>query len=414
MSHEVVIAGAGAAGLTAARELTRAGIRPLVLEARGRPGGRAWTDTETFGFPVDLGCSWLHSADVNPWTRYARECGCTVRERSPIWQRRIGGMEASAEYTAAWLAAFRRNEELIAAAADAGRDVSVADIVPDDRSRPLFDCVMSWLMGVDTAHVSTLDFARYADSEQNWYVLEGLGSLVACAAADVDVRLNVQVREIDWSGPRARVITNAGDLQADSVIVTAPTSVIASGALRFSPEAPSLLEACHSIPLGVANKVFMEVAPGALPYEGSVFSTGSDRTVRTASYQTRPLEREVMLAYFGGGFARELEERGELEAFALDELTDIFGAEFRSQVRRTLHSSWARDPWARGAYSAARPGRAHMREKLSEPLGERVFFAGEACSVNYFGTLNGAWETGAAAACAVMKKISTGKSGIAG
>ncbi|HEX2494512.1 MAG TPA: NAD(P)/FAD-dependent oxidoreductase [Steroidobacter sp.] len=403
MSHDVVIVGAGAAGLTAARELFNAGLKPVVLEARGRVGGRAWTDDARFGFPIDLGASWLHSADLNPWTHYARACGLTVRERSPIWQRRIGWQEPSAEYTAARIAAFARNERLIAKAVQEGMDVPVAQIVPNDEFRPIFDCVMSWLMGVDTAQASTLDYGRYADSNHNWYVLEGLGTLVTRAATGLDVRLNTAVSAVDWSGPAVRIMTNSGELAAAAVIITAPTDVLASESIRFRPAAPMLLEACHGVPLGAANKVFIETTPHAAPYEDSMFFVGTDRSVRTASYQMRPLERELLLAYFGGGLARELETRGELESFALDELARIFGGDFRAQVRRTVCSGWTRDPWSRGAYSAARPGHAHLRERLSDSLGERVFFAGEACSIHYFGTLNGAWGSGIAAAAAVRK-----------
>ena len=84
---DVVVIGAGAAGLTAARELVSAGLAVRVLEARGRVGGRAWTDRETFGVPIDRGCAWLHSADRNPWATYAREHGFTVLERSPDWRQ---------------------------------------------------------------------------------------------------------------------------------------------------------------------------------------------------------------------------------------------------------------------------------------------------------------------------------------
>ena len=68
---EACVVGAGTAGLVAARELTRAGFTARVLEARARVGGRAWTDTETFGVPIDRGCAWLHNAPDNPWTASA-------------------------------------------------------------------------------------------------------------------------------------------------------------------------------------------------------------------------------------------------------------------------------------------------------------------------------------------------------
>lgn len=394
----VVVIGAGAAGLAAARELQKLGLRPIVLEARERVGGRAWTDCVSFGMPLDIGCSWLHSADVNPWTAYARANGFTVRERSPMWQRFVGGVDTTQAYKDAWFSAFRRNGRLIAEAVLAGRDAPASEVVPNDEHRPLFDAVMGWLMGVNTDEVSTLDYGRYADSDCNWYVLGGLGALIAHAARDLDVRPDVAVREIDWSGAGVRIITDRGELRADAVIVTTPTPLIANETPRFTPGAPALMEACHAVPLGVANKVFIEMAPGTLPHEGSTFGVGTTQSARTASYQTRPLEQEVLLAYFGGRLARELEEAGELETFALDELTSIYGASLRTNVRRTVQSAWARDPWSLGAYSAARPGRAHLRTQLSEPLGDRVFFAGEACSLDYFGTVQGAWQSGVAAA----------------
>lgn len=171
----IVIIGAGAAGIAAGRWLQGQGHQPLILEARGRVGGRAWTDTATLDVPVDLGCSYLHSADTNPWMRYAKEHGFHVIERSPVWQRRIGRDEASSEYLAAWRAAFEHYEALIAAAVREGKDVAISDLLPQDRFRPTFDAVMTWLMGTESDRVSSLDYDRYENSELNWTVGQGLG-----------------------------------------------------------------------------------------------------------------------------------------------------------------------------------------------------------------------------------------------
>src|SRR4051812_3141085 len=189
----VVVIGAGAAGIAAARRLKQAGIETLILEARERVGGRAWTDTSSFGVPLDMGCAWLHSADRNPWMSYAREHGFRIIERSPIWRRRIGREEPSAAYQAEWGAAYERNDALIQGAAARGLDVAVADLIPTDRYAPMFDAVMTWLMGANSERVSSLDYARYADSEINWAVASGLGSVIAHAANDFDVRLNTVV-----------------------------------------------------------------------------------------------------------------------------------------------------------------------------------------------------------------------------
>src|SRR5262245_46059520 len=163
-SANFVVIGAGAAGIAAARHLREQGERVVVLEARSRVGGRAWTDTAAFGFPVDMGCAWLHSADVNPWTDYARANGFRIIERSPIWQRRVGRELATPEYQNASRAAYERNESLAEQAARAGRDVPVSTLVPDDAYRPMFDAVMTWLMGTDSELVSSVDLTRYADT----------------------------------------------------------------------------------------------------------------------------------------------------------------------------------------------------------------------------------------------------------
>jgi monoamine oxidase len=399
MTTDIVIVGAGAAGIAAGRWLEQSECRPLLLEARSRVGGRAWTDVSTFGFPVDMGCAWLHSADRNPWTQYAKNEGFDVVERSPVWRRRIGREEPSATYRAEWLAAREHYEALIAQAARRGVDVAVAALLPQDRHRPSFDAIMTWLMGTESDRVSSLDYARYGDSDVNWAVTTGLGAVVAHAATSLDIRLDSAVRLIDMSGATIRVTTDTGTVEARAVIVTAPTNVLASGAIQFVPNLPpQYAEAFAGVPLGVANKVFLRLAPGAMPFEGTEHFVGTDVSARTASYATRPAGQDVLLAYLGGTLATELEKRGELASFVREELGEIFGAEFVLKIRASLCTAWSTDPWALGSYSVALPGKAHLRSQLGEPLQERLFFAGEACSLEFFGTVHGAWFSGVSAA----------------
>ena len=406
-ASKVVIVGAGAAGIAAARHLKHAGLNPLVLEARHRVGGRAWTNVTAFGFPVDMGCAWLHSADRNPWMSYAREQGFTIIERSPVWRRRIGRDEPSEAYKAEWNAAYDRNDALIRAAAADGLDVAVADLIPDDAYRPTFDAVMSWLMGANSERVSSLDYARYADSELNWAVESGLGSVVAHAANGLDIRLETPVTQIEVRGDNVFLGTPHGTVEADAVIVTAPTNVIAEGAIRFVPALPaSFAEAFAGVPLGVTNKVFFRMKPGTLPYEGTVHFVGTDLTARTASYATRPSGHDVLLVFVGGDLAIELEQRGDIEQFARDELGSIFGAQFLGDIVDVLHTTWSTDPWSRGSYSIALPGKADMRRQFSVPLHERIFFAGEANSIDYFGTIHGAWFSAVAAADQTLALLS--------
>jgi monoamine oxidase len=254
------------------------------------------------------------------------------------------------------------------------------------------------MMGVDTANLSTADFAASEDSDVNWAVAEGLGAVVASAARGLDVALDCPVTEVDWSAAGVRLRTPRGTLDCRAAVVTVPTPLLARGQPRFVPALPvEYGEAFAGLPLGVADKVFLELEPGALPYEGTTNFVASDATARTVSFSVRPAGHELLLAYFGGDYARELEARGALEAAAREELVRLFGAALGRRVRRSTATAWAADPWARGSYSAARPGCAGRRRTLAQPVGGRVFFAGDACPVDTFGAIHGAWASGAEA-----------------
>ncbi|MBM3220685.1 MAG: FAD-dependent oxidoreductase [Candidatus Rokubacteria bacterium] len=397
---DACVVGAGAAGLAAACELARTGLSARVLEARGRVGGRAWTDVETLGVPIDRGCAWLHCADRNPWTPYAREQGFTVIERLPDWQRYVGRAPLSPERRARRDADWQRAERAIEAAVRAGRDVPASEVLPPDLEfRTLIDATMSWAMGVDTVDLSTADYVIYADTEINWAVREGLGAVVATAARGLDVVLECPVVGIDWGGSHVRVTTGRGTLECRAVIVTVPTTLLARATPRFSPALPSAYEeAFNGLTLGVANKVFVEVEPGALPFDGSVNLVASDTTVRTASVSVRPAGQDVMLVFFGGAYARELETTGALDVTARDVLIGVFGSDLGRKIRRTTATAWATDPWALGSYSAARPGFARCRNVLGESVADRIFFAGEAVPPKAYGAIHGAAESGVTAA----------------
>ncbi|HXJ84875.1 MAG TPA: NAD(P)/FAD-dependent oxidoreductase [Candidatus Methylomirabilis sp.] len=410
---DVCVIGAGAAGLIAARTLGRAGLEVRVLEARHRIGGRAFTDVETFGTPIDRGCAWLHCAERNPWTAYARQHGFTVVEQSPDWHRHIGRALLSPERRARWDAEWQRAVEAIQAAALAGRDVPASEVIPADLAfRPLFDAIMSWSMGVDTNELSTLDYATYDDTDVNWPVPEGLGAVVASAARGLDIVLDCPALAIDWGTPRVRVATPEGTLECRAVVVTVPTTLLARGEPAFSPALPPAYdEAFTGLTLGVANKVFVELESGAIPFTETTHIMASDATVRTVSVTARPAGSELLLVFFGGTYARELEMAGALETVARDELVQLFGSDLGRHIRKTSATAWVGDPWSRGSYSAARPGFARCRSVLAEPVEHRVFFAGDACTPTAYGAIHGAWLSAARAADGVVSALARTSAG---
>jgi len=137
--------------------------------------------------------------------------------------------------------------------------------------------------------------------------------------------------------------------------------------------------------------------------DGHLFGA-ADRTA-TGSYDIRPMGRPCIEAFFGGTLARELQGRGELVDFAIEELTNLFGWAFRHNVRAVAHSDWAGDTLSRGSYSYALPGQAGNRAILAESVDDRLFFAGEATSSRFFSTAHGAYQSGQRAALEAMRAL---------
>jgi len=404
MSHyDVIVIGAGAAGVAAARSLHDARFRVCVLEARSRIGGRAFTQAAA-GFPLDLGCGWLHSADRNPWCNVARDLGLTIDQTAPPWTRPslpIGFPLADQRDFRAALDEFYQRVEAFGMR---GRDGPASDCLePGNRWNGLIGTVATFVTGAEWDKVSVLDLHRYADTGVNWRVVEGYGALVTRYAQGLDIHRDCPVHRIDHSAAPLRVETGRGSLTADAVIVAIPASLIAQEAVVFAPALPGKIEAATGLPLGHDDKLFLSLEhAGEFEPDSRLFGR-TDRT-GTGAYHMRPFGRPLIECYFGGELAQEL-ERGGAEAFfqfARDELVNLLGSDFAKRIALVIGHSWGSDPFARGAYSYATPGNADCRATLAAPVDGRIFFAGEACSLHDFSTAHGAFATGIAAAEAVL------------
>ena len=372
-----------------------------MLEARRRVGGRAHTDSTTLGVPADLGAAWLHFADENRWTDIARAQGRRIIERDPGWGSRglVGGRVPDDTSRAAAEAGFERCWSLLEAAAEGGLDVPVSQLLAGEPFQPRFDAVMTWIMGVESRTVSSLDIARYADSNADWAVAEGLGSVIAGAAEGLVLSLDTTVTAIDWDDDSVRVTTSRGLVEARAAIVTLPTSVLARDAIRFTPALPAAhRHAIESLPLGSNNKVFFRFDDTDLPWhEPTHCLVHADRS-RTVHFGIRSADQPLVMTYFGGDLSRELEACGGLADYARDALGQCFGTALATRIQATQVTGWDADPFAGGSYSAALPGCATQREILAAPVSPRLHLAGEACDIHHYGTLHGAWRSGVLAA----------------
>jgi monoamine oxidase len=398
-TYDVAIIGAGAAGIAAARHLAATSLSVLVLEASGRLGGRAHTETIR-GIPMDLGCGWLHSAERNVWREIAEASGLAVERTPNAWGNQFGNLGFSPEEQqqawqafGAWSARLETDPPPSDIAADA--------LEPGGRWNATIEAISGYINGVGLAEVSVADYLAYdtAASDNNWRVRAGYGALVAASLPAVPVRLATPVTEIDHTGRLLRIETAGGTIACHAAIVTVSTNVLAGGGIRFRPSLDAHLHAAACLPLGLANKVFLAI-DGPSPFEPDSHVMGNPYLAETGGYSIRPLGRDVIECYFGGPGA-QLVERAGLEAaigFAKDELAALFGADVRRCLRALAVSNWGQADWIGGSYSHALPGQSGARALLAQPVEGRLLFAGEATHAFDFSTAHGAYASGVRAA----------------
>ena len=401
---DVAIIGAGAAGLGAANALRDCGLSTIVLEARDRVGGRAHTIVAAPDIIFDLGCGWLHSADRNSFVGIAEQLDFEIDRTRPPWReqavQKAFPLPLRTEFLVALDAFFERAEQAAHEARKAGRDAAASlYLEPGNRWNPMIDAISTYINGAELDRVSILDMDAYEDTEINWRVRRGYGTLMAAYGASCPLALNTQVSLIDHSGKRIRIETSRGTLSAGQVIVTVPTNLIADEAIRFHPALPEKVDAARGLPLGLADKVVLALdEPEALPKDGSL--RGATMRTEMGTYHLRPFGQPSIEGFFGGRFAQALEDAGDgaLAAQSIDEIAGFLGNDFRRKLKPLRESRWAHDPFARGSYSHALPGHAGDRAILAAPMDGRLFFAGEATSPHFFSTAHGARDSGERAA----------------
>lgn len=417
---DVVIIGAGLAGLGAATALRQQGRGAIVLEAAHRIGGRAWTTypRELGGAWFDMGAMWLHNAERNPLVPIVQAKGETlIRSDATRTERTFVGSRLATpaelhDYAGAW--------ERYEAAADRLSQPGMPDLPLSAVARSLADdawatTVECWessvVCNVEATDYSLWDWKRNILKGSNVAPEGGIGSFVQRRLGEgIDIRLNTAVRQITWGGAggTVRIQTDHGGLTARSCIVTVSTGVLRAGAIRFDPALPPATQDClHALPMGLAIKVVLRATSGDrldLPASCLV-----DRQVRADELlvllQCWPRGRDYVQAWIGGGTAWALQREGDAAAidYARNELRHRFGgrADRLFEGGPTLVTQWGTDPLVRGSYAWVAPGDADARTRLAEPLaGGHLLFAGEACHFGFAGTLGGAWLSGQAAAAA--------------
>jgi monoamine oxidase len=407
---DIVVIGAGAAGIAAARRIMAANRRVIVVEAADQIGGRCVTDTATFEAPFDRGARWMHNPDTNPMIRLARGAGFDIAA-APFGQKiRVGRRNARAGETEDFLAALVRANRAIDDASRGKVDVSCAAALPKDLGD--WAGTAEFVLGAnatskDLKDISAVDKARAQDRNAGIACRQGLGTLIAKLGEQIPLALSTPVSRVAWSGRDVTVETPAGKIAARAVIVTVSSNVLASGNIKFTPDIPKRqLDAAAKLSLGSYDRI-------ALQLPGNPLGLGRDDIIIEQSNSTRTA---VLFANIGnsslcaidvaGSFGRDLSGQGEpaMVAFAVEWLGKLFGSDAAAAVKKSNATRWNAAPYIMGAMSVAAPGAQPSRKILTEPIGS-VFLAGEATHETLWGTVDGAWDSGERAAEAALRRI---------
>ena len=396
-SSEVIVVGAGAAGLAAADALARAGVSVLVLEARDRIGGRC--DTRRMpglAVPVELGAEFLHGGPAATLDLLAR-AGIpgvdSTRTQRVLWRGSLREANAFVEAKKAMQGAVFR------------RDMSFAEHLARRRlpalTKTLARMMVQGFDAADPAVVSARDIAdewKSALGASQMRPQGGYQPLVATLAKDLDIRLRSPVREVRWRKGRVEI----EGFRARQAVITLPLGVLQAGAARFDPplgkeEALTMLASGPVIRVAMRfREAFWEKRhPGVAFYH-------SPAAPFPTFWTPLPMHAPLLTAWAGGPKAAALTglPQKELVKHALASVRTVFPR--MASLEDHLVQDWQADRYARGGYSYLRAGGKGAREALRRPLRRTLYFAGEATDSEEAGTVAGALRSGIRAAREIL------------
>jgi monoamine oxidase len=419
VARPVIVIGAGVAGLGAARALHDAGLDVVVLEARERIGGRAYT-RDVGGAPVDAGAMYVHGVVGNPLAALCDALGIEYQPvgsgQVPVYDAASGGLvEGGSLQLMLAMGGFEQQLEELAAALPA--DASMRDgieafldeadeLSPDQRRYASFALNQLLIEIYESGPPDRMSLRAYAESPYeefgggNHVVPGGYVRVVDALAQGLDIRLNEPVARIAHDAAGVTVSTPSGGLRGSHAIVTVSVGVLQAGKIAFDPPLPeSKLAAIERLDMGNLEKVILRFDQPFWQEHGQTILYIAETPGEFVGFTdwTDAAGAPTLVGLYGGRSARDVLDKWddqEIAARAIQALREIFGAGVPDPIA-THVTRWRDDPWTLGSYSYLPVGSSpdDMRE-LGEPVGGRLLFAGEATEPLLYATVHGALVSG--------------------
>ncbi len=418
-TRDVVVVGAGAAGIAAARSLRGAGRDVTILEARDRVGGRVWTTRDLAPFPVELGAEYVHGEHVVTW-RWLRELGLDSVDdrRDEAWWAFADGKLLDPQAFAALMPTHPFDDLCEAArawgAAPATMETALRLWARRNRAPQLESAWGLWKSAACVSEGTDLDQlgseglleATYAgDGDTNFRNASGYGTIFERAASILDIQLNTPVTTVEWGEYGAIVHSGAREIACEHVVITLPLGVLKAGVIRFHPPLPRWkLAAVERLGVGHVDKVVLVFDAPFWPKDMGGLFTDLDAQSWIVPGWGRVEHSTVLRAMMGGRAAERFEASADPVAKAVRELEAVFQVGLSGRLREGRFIDWGNDPWSRTGYSFVPPGAAGLRAVLSEPIGRVLHFAGEATHIVRPGSVHGAIESGERAVAELLKQ----------
>jgi monoamine oxidase len=426
-NEQIIVIGAGIAGITAANKLQAQGYRVIILEGRDRIGGRIWTDN-SLGFPLDLGAAWIHTIDGNPISPLVKKFGIqtVVSDLESQWNYKGVDQLLSKSEERMISKAFQAFTDRIAELknnAGSSQQITLGDIAQQiieseeltgitlKGFRATLSSTIESEVGEDIANLGIKGFEEDSEFTGADVVFpQGYIQLVQALSKDLDIRTKHLVQQIAYDDTGVKVTTDRGVFSGSQVIVTVPLGVLKRGSIKFSPALPEeKLAAIERLGMGALNRLVLKFPQQFWPSQPHTMAyiNGNipDRYVEFYNWQ-KYVQQPILAAMFSGNFSRSLSQMPKSEAIQniMSDLRAMFGKDIPLPTA-TLLTQWHNDPFAYGSYSTfSINGSIQDCDRLAEPIGDRVFFAGEATYGKYIGTVHGALLSGEREASRIATK----------